>query len=359
MQAFWNQSFDRGGWGRGLALVLTPFAWIYGRVARIRRSLFQKGVFKQRRLSLPVISVGGLRVGGSGKTPFALWLAQRLTEKGYRVVILTRGYGRKRKRGTQILTNSNLEKWNAEDCGDEPYLLAASLPDVPVAVNADRFQAGRAALKTFPVDVFLLDDGFQHLRLARDLDLVLVPEEDSSRTTCLPKGPLRETFAALNHANILVRMADSGRDPTAGSDSERSRACMKRDIPIFSARFEAEGFFTVDGNHRVDPGQGSRVLAFCGIARPFSFWKTVEESGLKIHHRIHFPDHHPYSDKDHQAILQLLPEVDWAVTTEKDAGKIVRFGWPTGKVRFLRRRLVMENESAFWEKMELAGLQKV
>jgi tetraacyldisaccharide 4'-kinase len=356
LQTFWAPSAPKGAVSRTLSFLLAPLSYLYALVLRARRLLYRKGILQKRRVAAPVISIGGVRVGGSGKTPFAQWMARRLSERGCRVVLLTRGYGRRKKQGTILLTHNALEKWNPAECGDEPYLLAQSLPDVPVAVDGDRYRAARLAEETFSPDLFLMDDGFQHLRLDRRYDIVLVPDDELlSGMACLPKGPLREPPSALKDADVLVCVSPEGRKEGGRwvSDEQWWRA-PERDIPVHRAEVVPAGLHRLEDRRQVDSRdlKGRRIAAFCGIARPSAFWKTLDGMGLKLASKRDFPDHHPYSDHDHEELLSLLEVSDFVVTTEKDAVKIGRYRWPTGKVLFLRLDLILEDERTFWTRLE-------
>jgi tetraacyldisaccharide 4'-kinase len=285
-------------------------------------------------------------------------MAGRLSNRDYRVVLLTRGYGRRKKKGPIVLTRQELDQHDPRDCGDEPYLLAHSLPDVPVVVNGDRVRAATVAGKLFTPDLFLMDDGFQHLRLGRNFDIVLVPDsEDLADMACLPRGPLREPISALRDADVVVCLSSDNR--TKGSqrapDDPWWRALAK-EIPVHTARLVPKSLHRLEDQREVDPQDLAerKVAAFCGIARPGAFWNTLEGMGLKISCRRAFPDHHPYSEKDHKDLLRLLSASDLAVTTEKDAVKLCSYRWPVGKILFVRLDLVLEDESAFWKRLEAA-----
>ena len=350
LQHLWTHSSPKGPGSLLFGVLLTPLSYLYGLVLRLRRNLYRRGVLATRRAGLPVISIGGVRVGGSGKTPFAMWMARKLSERGTRVVLLTRGYGRRRKQDTILLTRKGLDRQDPLDCGDEPYLLAHNLPDVPVAVDGDRYRAANLAEKWLSPDLFLMDDGFQHLRLARDFDIVLVPgDEDLSGAACLPRGPLREPLAALKDADVLVCISSEG-DPWCRT--------LEADVPVHMAKLVPTGLHRLDDRGEVDPREltGSKVGAFCGIARPEVFWRTLDGMGLGAGSRMDFPDHHPYSEQDHEDLLRLLSDSDWIVTTEKDAVKLRRYSWPEGKVLFVRLDLILEDEPAFWERLETRGV---
>ncbi len=356
LQRFWEASGGPGG-RRWLAdLLLGLPALFYGTVQRLRRGLYRRGLLRCRRVGTPVISVGGLRVGGSGKTPFVLWLARRLSEEGLEVAILTRGYGRRRK-GPILLEASALEGWNPLDCGDEPFLLARRLPGVRIVVDADRVRGARLAQVEFSPDVFVLDDGFQHLRLARDLDIVLFPEgRDAGRLACLPRGPLREPLSALSDAHVAIRVRGEGGGERGGAGWVE--AIRGRGRPVLDARLVPEGLRWLEDGTPVglETLEGRRVMAFCGIAREDSFWETLAGMGITVAWRRGYPDHARYTERDYRELASVLRDYDMAVTTEKDAVKIEGFPWPAGKVCFVRVDLQLEGEELLWDSMEALGL---
>jgi len=353
-QDFWTGSSPVQGIPRILlSVLLAPLAWTYGVVQTLRRWLYRAGILPSQHLSRKVLSIGGLRVGGAGKTPFVIWLARGLRDRGTRVVILTRGYGRRRTAGTQFVRYEEIGRWNPLDCGDEPYLIARSLPGTAVVVDAERYRGGRLAEQKLPVDVFLMDDGFQHLRLARDCDIVLLTgAEKTSKAHCLPRGPFREAVSALRDAQILIRVdtAESAGKGPPGNAAER----LCPDALCFEASLQPAGFFSLGARSRVDPSllKGSDVAAFCGIARPDSFWRTLEEAGLRPVVKRTFPDHHPYTQQDFEDLERALSAAQWLVTTEKDAAKIARFPWKDGRVLFLRIEVVLRDEERFWACLE-------
>lgn len=361
LQRFWESSpSERGTVGRIAGLVLAPLAVLYALVVQARRSLYRRGFLPARRVGRPVVSIGGVRVGGSGKTPFAVWMAGRLSERGARVVLLTRGYGRRKGRGTLLLTGKEADRADPLECGDEPLLLAQNLSDAAVAVDGDRGRAAKAAGKRFAPDLFLMDDGFQHLRLARDFDIVLLPaDEDLSGAACLPGGPLREPLSALHDADVVVCVFSRRGEEGMGRGTEIPWwSAFTAGVPVHAARLASAGLCRLEDRSEVEPQrlEGASVGAFCGIARPAAFWRTLEGMGLQVVRRRDFPDHHPYSGEDYRNLLSLLAESDWLVTTEKDAVKIRRFPWPEGRVLFVRLDLILEDEPAFWARLESAGV---
>jgi len=249
-----------------------------------------------------------------------------------------------------VLCGADRDRWDPDRCGDEPCLLAASLGDVPVVVDADRYRGGVNAMRFFPVDVFLLDDGFQHLRLARDCDIVLLPEgDDPARTACVPRGPAREPASALQDADILVCVGTG-----AGPAPAALAGCIERyaEAPVvFDAAMVPGDLRVLGGDGKVDPAslQGERIFAFSGIARPRAFRSSLEQTGLKVEAYVTYPDHHRYTDRDHRELVERLAGFDRAVTTEKDAVKLSRFPWPRGKVLVLGVRPVLGREDDFWK----------
>lgn len=349
LQRIWELSHEER---TGPVVLLEAFSSAYGAIQRMRRGLYRTGLLRQHTLPCAVVSVGALRVGGAGKTPFALWLARRLVERGWRPAVLSRGYRRLSSKGTQILLQDRIETLDPLQTGDEPYLLARSLPGVPVVVDANRFRGALAALDRYQVNVFVLDDGFQHLRLARDCDVVLIGSElESPKPLCLPAGPLREPPQALQDAQVLVRFSESGQGQEVGAGRAQETSVPLPSAPVLHARLRPAGVFTLDGRGPLDDSRFRReaVLAFCGTARPESFWLTLEQVGIEVGHREPFADHHSYRPEDFRRILSQLGPSQCAVTTEKDAVKIARFPWPAERVFYLRVTIELEEEERFWQ----------
>jgi tetraacyldisaccharide 4'-kinase len=284
---------------------------LYGAALAMKRRLFQWGWLKQNRLESPVISVGSVSAGGAGKTPMVLMLARILRHRGYAVRILTRGY----KRSSN--TTARVEPFDdAAWHGDEPVLLAQR-SGVPVYVGADRYQAGVMAEQNEPSEklvVHLLDDGFQHRRLARDVDIVLLTQEDVG-DSLLPAGNLREPLSAVAEADVVVlreEEADSLRSFVAGlSEPQRAPAIwvIRRTLSLG------------EGGEVALP---SKPFAFCGIARPESFTKMLAAQGYEPMDTMIFPDHHSYDEGDMLRLLERARQVEanGFVTTEKDAVKL-------------------------------------
>jgi tetraacyldisaccharide 4'-kinase len=291
--------------------LLLPFVPLYGAALAMKNRLFQWGWLKRKRLANPVISVGSVSAGGAGKTPMVLMLATALRHRGYAVRILTRGY----KRSSVVTTR--VEPFDdAAWLGDEPVLLAQR-SGVPVYEGADRYLAGVMAEQNEPSEkmvVHLLDDGFQHRRLVRDVDILLLTQADVE-DTLLPAGNLREPLSMVAKADIVVlreEEADSLRSVVAGlSGHERTPAIwvIRRSLSL------GEGG---------DVALPMRPFAFCGIARPEGFTAMLAANGYQPMDAIAFPDHHAYSEGDIRRMLDQarLVEANGFVTTEKDAVKL-------------------------------------
>jgi len=267
-------------------------ALAYGAGVRARNALYQRGALRTRALGGPVVSVGNLSVGGSGKTPFVLLLGRLLTERGIRFDVLSRGYGRQTK-GVAVVDPAG----SPRDFGDEPLLIARRLA-VPVIVGEDRFRAGELAETKFGPQLHLLDDGFQHRSLARDFDIVLLAAEDR-QDRLLPAGRLREPLRSLDRADAVVLTGEASPDclPVAGKLLWRiRRRIVAQDVP-------------------------ARPVGFCGIARPGNFFRDLASAGIEAVAEAVFRDHHRYRQADVSELRKLKEQsqADGFVTTEKDA----------------------------------------
>ncbi len=294
-----------------LRRMLAPLSPAYGAVARAKRWIYHAGWLKQKRLPRPVISIGSISAGGAGKTPVVILLAGILERRGYGVSILTRGYGR---------VSTLIERVEPYDDphwhGDEPVLMAQRA-GVAVFAGADRFQAGMLAEKDGPdtkIGVHLLDDGFQHLKLARSVDVVLLTKQDVE-DRLLPAGNLREPLSALKSADIVVLRADEAEelhDVVATMRHEHGRPAT----------------WVIQRKLRLTETENIKLprepLAFCGIARPEGFTKMLAGEGYEPIETVAFPDHHPYGDDDIAALIERARSLgaNAFVTTEKDAVKI-------------------------------------
>ena len=287
---------------------------ILGTFVKARARLYDTGLLATRRLSHPVISVGNLTVGGTGKTPLVIELATQFRNLGYRPVVLSRGY-RRRSRGIVVVSRGEGPEVDWPEAGDEPSLMAIRLPGVAVIVGADRYRAGLLAESADLGDLFILDDGFQHRRLHRDVDLVTIdPVDWAEEDRLLPGGRWREPRSALQRAHAaLVHESDFAPIPHLS-------------VPRFGVDTVVDGIVK-DGNLiPPDSFAGMPLSAFAGIAKPERFFRALDDMGLRPHRKKIFPDHHRYRSRD----LSDLDTGTW-ITTEKDAVRL-----PGSNFYFLR-----------------------
>ncbi len=299
--------------------LLKPLAAGYRAGVALRGAAYRRGWWKSQRLSRPVISVGNLTAGGTGKTPFVALLAERLLRRGWKPGILTRGYGRPRRAGEIIAIQPGAERGpDPRAVGDEPALLARKLPEVAIVVGADRYRAGCVAEERFGVDVHILDDGFQHLALERDLDITLLDvTEKISDGALLPAGRMREPWSALERAHLIVLTR------TELDDAQPYEALARETNPqakVLRCRTKLCQLVDVRTGESYPPTafQGKPVCAFCGLGNPEAFFGDLRKWGFTVAGATVFPDHYVYPE---QGLRLLLAEHHPAtlLTTEKDA----------------------------------------
>jgi tetraacyldisaccharide 4'-kinase len=306
--------------------LLAPLAAGFRLGVELRRVAYARGWLETRRLNQPVISIGNLTLGGSGKTPLVAWIARRLLRLGWTPGILTRGYGRASARPFVLLAPAAERRADAREIGDEPALLAKSLPQVPIVVGRDRYRAGLLAEERFHVDIHLLDDGFQHWALARDVDVVALDvTQELSDGELVPAGRLREPCAALARAHVVILTRTELADPG------KLEACVRQIHPraaVFHCRTSLRSLLDVR-NGRVHPPaawQGKPVYAFCGIGNPPAFFANLSQWGFSLVGQQPFRDHHVYRVTELLAMLNTAKQSSATalVTTEKDATNLPR-----------------------------------
>jgi tetraacyldisaccharide 4'-kinase len=328
------------GW---LNPVQWPLAALYWLAVQFRAAAYRHGWIEPRHAGRPVISVGNLTVGGSGKTPFTDYLLREAARAGLRPACLSRGYGRTgRSRVGRVRVADGMQADPAA-LGDEPSLLAQRNPAVPVYVGADRFDAARLAEVLDHPDIFILDDGYQHLRLARDLDVLLIDAEQglgNGRT--LPVGPLREPLAAIGRADVIVISKANLGDANAVRRYLVDRLRVRQ--PVFQCDYRPGRLTRLDGGRQapVSALAGAAVSLVCGIAQPEGFRRSVVQAGATVRELLVHPDHHSYSSDDRAHLDARLKSAhpdrpEW-ITTEKDATKL------RGRLAHADRMWVLEME---------------
>ena len=291
---------------------------LYGRLLEARARRYLSGRAPSEALSRPTVSVGNLTLGGTGKTPFVEHLAARLALDGHHPAILSRGY-RRRSHGTVLVSDGRGPLVGADQGGDEPVALARALPGVIVVVARRRAEAAQAA-ERLGADVFLLDDGYQHLSVRRDLDFLLLDARDPFGEGHFPPwGRLREPLSALARADAFVF---TRAEKTAPDSTLETLHRWNPAAPVFHARIRAAGLRDDRGASPSVPVD--RFVAVCGIARPETFSAALQELGLSPRAILPFSDHHRYRRRDLVRIEQTARSTgsEWIVTTEKDAVKL-------------------------------------
>ncbi len=322
-------------------ILLAPASWVFGLIALARAGMYARGLLRSEPADAPVVSVGNLNVGGTGKTPMVVWLVERLLNAGFRPVVVCRGYGG--KAGRPVVVDFDYS-WSLpqdlshrvfrprsyseglEAAGDEAVLVARRT-GCPVVAFADRAEACRTACDAYEPDCLILDDGFQHLRLRRGLDIVLLGERDQG-ARLLPAGPLRERMSALARADIVIRTAPDAPLPR-----------VRRSLTGLVARPDADA--------RIAPLAslaGKRIAVLAAIANPDGFFAMVAETGAEIVVKRTFADHHPYDDDDWDDVLHeaRAAGAEMIVTTEKDLVKLERVAGRTDLLRAVRLSLDVE-----------------
>jgi len=271
---------------------MNPLRGIYGAASALRNTLFDRGVLRSQRLGRPVVSVGNLSAGGSGKTPFVMALAELLATRGIRCDVLSRGYGR-RTRGVLVVEPNG----SASEFGDEPLLIARRL-GVPVVVGESRYQAGLVAESKFESQLHILDDGFQHRSLARDFDIVLMTGSDFE-DQLLPAGRLREPLTSIERADAIV---------------------LPNEVAVPAAALRGKPVWRMRREISISIAMQSPVV-FCGLGRPEQFFAQVRGAAIAPAAEIIFRDHHAYGRGDVERLLATKAKLgaDGFVTTEKDA----------------------------------------
>jgi tetraacyldisaccharide 4'-kinase len=323
-------------------------------MVRGQQASYAFGLRRKKQLPCRVVSIGNLTLGGTGKTPLTMWVARWYQQHGWRVAVLSRGYGAQTAGRFQVVSTGDGPLLDWQTVGDEPYLLAQSLPGIPVLIGQDRHLSGRYACDYFGAQVVVLDDGFQHYALHRDLDVVLLDASNPfGPGALLPRGMLREPASALQRADAIIltraEMA-SGTLPTLGQQVY-SRSGQR---PVSCLTMVAEALWQ---GHRgiagVEKLQGCRVVAFAGIGNPRAFATTLAQLGSEVAALVVFPDHYRYTAPDWQAIANIArqKQAGYLVTTEKDAVRLAP-SWQTSfpvyalriGVRFLQEPPLLQQQ---------------
>jgi tetraacyldisaccharide 4'-kinase len=338
-------------WG----LILSALSVLYRTAVYLRRVFFRLHIFKHKKISCPVISIGNLTLGGTGKTPTVIQVAQLLKSNNRRPVIVSRGYGRKDETEIIVVSDGRSVLVDVEIGGDEPVMIGSMLPGIPIVVGRKRYQAALLALQRFNPDVVVLDDGFQHLPLNRDLDIVLVDAGNPfGNGRLFPAGILREPMNALERAHaVLITKTDGTSDVGMLKETirryTRARIFTSRQVPVDLIDSRSAEIKPLTDLH------GLRVLALSGIARPDSFTGMLESLGADVAAVCTYPDHFEYQRSDLAAIFRKAADekVRMIITTEKDAIRLTKLH-ADGIWALRIEQTVVEDEE--WKAFLLEGL---
>ena len=341
---------------------LAPLSWIFGCVVTVRNFLFDRTLIRAEQVNAPVISVGNISAGGSGKTPVVESIAKTLSEKGILAGIISRGYKRK-TRGMVEVSDGKMLKTLAIDSGDEPYQLATHLPKTVIIVDEQRVRGARYAVDSLRVKAVLLDDGFQHRAIHRDLDIVVI---DASRSPfmmqMLPAGYRRDTYSSLKRADAVL-LTKVNQTATIKEIEEEIRKYT--DAKIFTSTFTVAAFRRAKTKFSVnlESVKGKKAVAFCGIGEPESLRTSLEAIGIHVVLLMAFQDHHSFTKADlsHIAREQEKLSAEYIVTTEKDMARLSGAAsgdfLDTNPVYYLEMRTKIDQEQE-WNAMILSTIEK-
>jgi tetraacyldisaccharide 4'-kinase len=314
---------------------LLPASGFYNLGLQARSLSYDSGILKREKVAAQVISIGNITCGGTGKTPVTINLAKRLIEGGRRVAIVSRGYRRRSKDACLVVSDGQKILANCSDAGDEPFMMAKNVPGACVIVSSSRVQAATLACEKYGCNTILLDDGFQHWRLSRDQDIVLIDYNDNPENDALlPAGRLRESLSALSRADIIIISKVPANYDQAKLDSlKKTISKYAPQAKITQCQFQANALVKIESqsnnNHPQDKAElfslkGKKVIGVCGIAKPEPFFDMLETAGCQLVQRHAFGDHHWYSQQDIDTIGQSLAQrqAECIVTTEKDAVRL-------------------------------------
>jgi tetraacyldisaccharide 4'-kinase len=300
-------------------MFLWPLGFFYWLLIFWRNFFYNLGFFVSRKLPCKVVSIGNLSVGGTGKTPFVLFLANSLKARGLNVAVLSRGYKRK-STGTHVVSDGNTLKSDLNNSGDEPFMLANKLQDIPVVVDENRYRGGQFICNEYNPDVIIMDDGFQHRRVFRDVDIVLI-NSNHRRPKLLPYGLLREPLRNIKRADAVIFTKANLTPPDEKLVNAVSNYCS---FTMESDLIPNTQVIGLDGSTKPVSDFNGPVVAVSGVGDPDSFEVIMEEAGLDYVHHFRHDDHAEYSAMDLEVLREvfLSAEAQALITTEKDLVKL-------------------------------------
>jgi tetraacyldisaccharide 4'-kinase len=341
---------EKSFWEKGFLFPLYLLSLPYGAAVQTRSLLYSLQWLKARTLPCPVISVGNITAGGTGKTPLVMALAKELMARETTVAILSRGYKRT-KTSESIVSNGETVFLSPEESGDEPFLMAKACRGTPVLVGKNRFASGRIALQRFSVKGLILDDGYQHLSLHRDINILLIDSHIGfGDRHLLPRGILREPLSQLRRADLFL--LTNAKDPETCQLLEKEINEMHPSAQVFHSHYEPVSLLgPQEEQEELRSLNGKKILALSGIAHPDSFSSMLRKCGMKIVREAIFPDHHLYTAKDLSYIEDKAKGVDGIVTTDKDMVKLDILRINHLPIRALRIEMKIREEEEFFKKI--------
>ncbi|MCW8849143.1 MAG: tetraacyldisaccharide 4'-kinase [Melioribacteraceae bacterium] len=337
-----------------LRFILSPLTFLYKYIIGIRNYCFDKNIFKQEFVKAKVISVGNLTFGGSGKTPLVINITKYLKENGKKVGVLSRGYGRTSK-GFQLVSDGEKMLLNVKEAGDEIFLVSEECK-VPTAVAEKRVIGANTFLSKIDLDILVLDDAFQHRWIGRDLDILMIEQRFLSNVNSfdqrlLPLGSMREPFDSITRADLIL--INRKFSPKINIPIKVKKHLS--DKTIFYCNYKITGIFDVKTNkgYEVEDFEGQHSLVVCGIAKPFSFLRTLLDNDININNKIILPDHKEYKMKEIEKIRKQFYDTNSysVLTTQKDAVKLMQFSKELDDIDiyYLKIDLELEEPEQFYK----------
>lgn len=322
-QRIWDDDGNTG-WYSPVKIIAYVLSLFYRLIINFRNWLYDHKILKETVLPCPVISVGNITVGGTGKTPCVIMLAHMLQKNGFKPAVLSRGYGGKSKNPVNIISDGHKMLLDSETAGDEPFLIAHALKGIPVITGAKRIVTGQTAIDKFGSDVLICDDAMQHRQIFRDINLVLLDHQSlRKKNYMLPRGRLREPIAGLDRSSAFVLTRTNEREQ---ANNTIKKFVRNKNIPIFMSIHKPKDMVKGDYSapRPISELLRKNICAFCGIAKPDSFKNTLLAAGAQVLSFDIFPDHHHYNKNELEKIKARFIDcrADYLVTTEKDAVRL-------------------------------------
>ena len=341
-----------------IKIIATAISWPYLLIINLRNWLYDKEILAVVKLSCPLISVGNITVGGTGKTPCVIMLARMLRSGGFRPAVLSRGYGGSSTKSVNIVSDGKNILLDSQTAGDEPFLMAQSLKNIPVIIGSQRIRTGRVAISQFGANVLICDDAMQHRKIFRDIDLVLLDSQiPLGNGFVLPRGKLREPIVCLKRASALMLTRT---DETAQADNINTKLAQLGNIPIFTSIHKIQDVIKGDYSDiwPISKLSGKKVCAFCGIAKPDSFKQSLLTARAQISSWDTFPDHHNYSLAELETIKNKFNnhKADIIITTQKDGMRLQNFPEFLSMIYLLRIEMEVTPSRELFDKFILDKL---